>query len=182
VNFDRRVVYISGEVDSTLAHKTIMALEALDQVDGEIRIVLNSDGGNEQDGYAIYDAITMCRNRVDIDGYGNVMSIAAAIFQAGDERRLAPNASFMIHHGTTPAEEEMKQDAVIDLARQLEKDNQRYYDALSFGSSQPQEIIQDWCREEKYFTAEEAVQVGFADSIIEPLKTKVPKRKRRRRK
>lgn len=182
VNFDRRTIYIMGEADPELAHRVIIALEALDKEPGEIRVFLNSEGGNEEDGYAIYDALTMCVNPVRIEGYGNVCSIAAAIFQAGDVRLLSPNATFMIHNGTVGGEETMQQNQVIDLADQLRKNNQKYYDILSAASQQPQDVIETWCREEKYFTAEEAVQAGFADQVIVPLKTKGPIKKKRKRK
>jgi len=183
VSFERRTVYISSEINAAVAGRVIPALEALDATDGEIRVVINSEGGSEPDGYAIYDAITMCRNRVVMEGLGSVWSIAAAIFQAGDLRRIAPNTSFMIHNGTTPAEEEMKQDAVVALAEQLKKDGQRYYDILSAASQQPLDTIESWCGDETYFNAEEAIQAGFADTLMEPLKIKnKPTRNKKRKK
>src|SRR5688572_7633766 len=86
VSFERRTIYIMGEVDPELARKVIIALEALDREPGEIRVFMNCEGGNEEDGYAIYDALNMCQNPVRMEGYGNICSIAAAIFQAGDVR------------------------------------------------------------------------------------------------
>jgi ATP-dependent Clp protease protease subunit len=181
-----RTLYISGEVDSEIAHNFIVALESMDRVDGDIRIVLNSNGGDEQDGYAMHDAITMCRNKVTIDGYGSVMSIAAAIFQAGDVRRMAPNADFMVHHGSIEAPDvkedgTVEQDQVVAMANNITRNTQRYYAILSSGSQQPEDIIAIWCKDETTFNAQEAVDAGFADSIIEPLKTKIPKKKKRSR-
>jgi ATP-dependent Clp endopeptidase proteolytic subunit ClpP len=169
VSVDTRTVYITGEVDEKLAHKTIVALEHLDRSDGDIRIVLNSEGGSEQCGYAIYDAITMCKNKVVIDGYGSVMSIAAAIFQAGDVRRLAKNSLFMVHHGSVSGEDTMAQDHLVDLAEQIQKNNERYYSVLMEKSGQSKEIIQEWCKQERFFSAEEAVDVGFADAVFRPV-------------
>ena len=151
VDYDRRTVFIFGEINQDSSYKAIVALQALDRDDGEIRIILNSDGGGEADGYAIYDTILLCRNHISIDGYGSVMSIAAAILQAGDERRVSPNASFMIHNGSAPGEETMQQNAIMDLAKQLEKDNQRYYQILATGSGQSQKSIEAWCRHETEF-------------------------------
>lgn len=182
VNLERRVLYLGADVDAQSAIKFIAAIELLDSTPGDIRIVMTCEGGEVPHGYAMYNAITMCRNKVIMEGYGAVWSIAAAIFQAGDLRRLAPNATYMIHNGTAPTEEEMKQDSIFDLAEQLKKENQIYYDILSHASQQPQDIIEAWCRDEKYFSAEEAVQAGFADEIIEPLKLKGPPIKKKRRK
>lgn len=179
VDLARRVIYLCGEVEPKMAVRAIAALERLDAQEGDIHIVINSEGGTEQDGYAMFDAITMCRNKVVATGYGGVMSIMAAVFQAADERRLAPNASFMVHNGTIPGEDKMQQNAVLDLAEQIRKDNQRYYAILAKRSGQPLEAVEALCREETYFTAEEAVQEGFADCVLKPTKSAWNKPKKR---
>jgi ATP-dependent protease ClpP protease subunit len=177
VSFEKRTIYITGDIDAKTFHRVAIALEALEKEPGRIRILLNSEGGSESDGYAIYDKISMCKNEVLIEGYGNVHSIAAIIFQAGDTRIIAPNATFLIHNGMVPCDEEMQQTAIIDLAQQLVIDNQRYYDILSGASEQPEDVIENWCREDKSFTAVEAVEAGFADAVLKPLKTINKKRR-----
>ena len=178
-----RTLYITGGVDSDLAHAVIVALEQLDRTDGDIRIVLNSDGGSERDGYAIYDALMMCRNRVIIDGYGSVQSIAAAIFQAADVRRLSPNAIFMIHNGNyNDLEPTMPQDQIKALAEEIAKESQRYYDILKYRSQQDEEVIKAWCKDETTFNAQEAKDACFCDEIIKPIKAWAPMPPKRRRK
>ncbi len=176
-----RTLYISGDIDAAMAHRVVVLLSILDSTPGPIRIILNSQGGVEEDGYAIYDAITMCKNEVTIDGYGAVQSIAAAIFQAGDVRRLAPHASFMIHDGTAPSEEGMKQVDVIDLGEHLKRHNSRYHEILVNGSRQELEVIVEWCKHDTYFLAQEALEYGFADEIIPPLKTRKPPRRKKKK-
>lgn len=178
-----RTLYVTGTVDGELAHATIVALEQLDRTDGDIRVVLNSDGGGELDGFAIYDAITMCRNKVIIDGYGAVMSIAAAIFMAGDLRRLAPNCDFMIHNGfMDELDPTMSQDEIKAMAEGITRRTQRYYDILTQGSQQGAEVVEAWCKDETTFSAQEALEAGFCDEIITPLKSRIPKRKKRSKK
>lgn len=177
----RRTIYLVGEVDEALSARILPALELLDSTEGDIRIVINSEGGNEADGYAIYDAITMCKNVVVIDVYGQCLSIAAAIFQAGDVRRMAPNSSFMIHNGSIGVDPEMKQDEVKVLAEQIKRDTQKYYDILSAATQHPQEVIENWCNDETYFTAKEAKDAGFCDEIMKPLKSKNRPRRRRKK-
>lgn len=176
-----RTIYVFGEICSAMSNAVISSLDEFEQSDGDIRIVLDSEGGTEQDGYAIYDAIRGCRNKVVVDGYGSVMSIAAIIFQAGDERRLSKHAQFMIHNGTT-AElgETPTQDLITTVAERIRRDNQRYYRILSEASGQSRDTIEEWCAMESYFFAAEAVAAGFADSVIEPVKRFKPKKKRKR--
>lgn len=177
LNVTTRTVYLVGEVDEKMVARVIPALEYLDQTDGDIRLFIASEGGVENDGYAIYDAVTCCRNRVVAEVYGQCLSIAAAIFQGADVRRMSQYADFMIHNGSIGVDPEMKQDEVVGLAHQIERDSAKYYEILAQASGHPKEIISDWCREEKYFSAKEAHEAGFCDEIIKPLK----KNKRRRR-
>lgn len=174
-----RTIHISGEIDKAMALSVLPQLEDLDATDGDIRMVINSEGGDEQSGYAIIDAIRMCRNRVIIDCFGEAMSIAAAIVQAGDWRRIAPNALFMIHLGTVDQDVE-KQTDVIDLAERTKKHNKRYYEILANNSKASLEQVIAWCEKDTYFTAEETLEWGFVDEILKPLKKNRSKRRKRK--
>jgi ATP-dependent Clp protease, protease subunit len=174
-----RTVYINGPVNDDMAIVAIQQIEDLDVTDGTIRVVLDSEGGEEQPGYHIYDVITMCRNRVEIEGYGSVMSIAAVIFQAGEVRRLSPNTLFMIHNGVI-AEKIKLQDEVLAQAELIKQHNKRYYKILADASGQTQERIQELCKAETYLLAHEALRFGFADEIIQPLKRRGPRKRSRK--
>lgn len=176
-----RTLYIFGVVDMMLATACIAQLEKLDAGEGPIRIVLNSEGGDEQSGYAIYDAIRRCRNYVVIEGYGSVMSIAAAIFQAGDVRLLSPNTLFMIHNGNMGDDvgSNPSQDSIVAWAEHIQENNKRYYQILSGGSQQDMKTIETWCFDETFFTAKEAVNAGFADGVLEPRKSYAPPKRRK---
>lgn len=166
VSWTNRTLYLVGEVDADMAMATLVALDALDATAGEIRVVLNSLGGNEPDGYAIYDALVQCRNRVVIEAYGAVMSIAAVIFQAGDWRRIAANAQFMIHNGEASLEKDPGQNEVLAIAERIKLDNERYYSILADASGNPVEVVEEWCHQETYFFATETVGACFADEVI----------------
>jgi ATP-dependent Clp protease protease subunit len=177
VAVDGRTIYMMGEITEKMAFYVLRAIEQLDKSEGVIRIVLNSEGGAEVDGYVIYDAITMCKNPVHIDGYGDVCSIAVAIFQACDYRRLSPHAQMMIHNGTIyTGEDGIPHEKVLDMASQMQRDNQKYYNIISKASGQEYEVVEEWCRVETFFTPQECVSYGLADEIIKPLKVKGKKK------
>lgn len=174
-----RTLYLIGEIDDAVAYKAIVGLRKLDKTDGDIHIVLNSGGGGEYPGFAIYDAICLCRNKVVIDGVGFVGSIAAAVFMAGDVRRMTVNAEFMIHNGSIATNQEnIEQDAVLDLAEHIEKINKKYHSILAAASKMSMADVKKACEEETFYSAEEAVQKGFADEIIQPKKRRNTKRSR----
>jgi len=99
----RTIDIMHEEVTAELAAKVIKALHVLDhssQAEGKpITILLNSLGGDQGSGMAIYDAITECKNHVTIKAYGAVMSIAAWILQAADHRVMSKNSRMMLHTG-----------------------------------------------------------------------------------
>lgn len=169
VDVEARRIYLVDDIESESAGRFIIGLHHLDSSDGDITVIINSGGGVETDGYAIYDAIRLCRNKIVMVGYGTVSSIAAAIFQAGDVRLMTPSSEFMIHHGDIGAEERMKQDEVANLVERVERGKGKYFRVLTERSGQPPETIDDWCREERCFSPEEAIEVGFADAILRPV-------------
>ena len=140
-------------------------------------IVLCSPGGYEYAGYSIYDAIMTYPGSVTITCYGSCMSIGVPILQAGTNRILMPNTDVMVHNGSLEASGTIEQNQVIDLAEQIKKNNERYYDIICARSGQSRETVQLWCQKDTFFTAYEAVELGLADVVIPYIK-KFPTPKR----
>jgi ATP-dependent protease ClpP protease subunit len=133
---------------------------------GPIRIVLSSSGGSEPDGFALYDALNLSRSKVTIDCFGEVQSIAALVLQAADERRMSPECRLMMHNGTLEFGGAVHQGTMVAVARESDIRTKRYQQILAENSKASFEEVAAFCNEEKYFSAEEAVALGFADSII----------------
>lgn len=181
VDENKRRIYLIGEIDDSATNEFISALHVLQEAEGDISIIIDSEGGNEIQGYAIYDVIMMCPNMVYIEVYGQASSICSAIVQAADVRRMAPNAILMMHNGTIPMGEEVKQTMVIDTAAQIKRDSAKYYAILASRSRLTQSEISDLCKMDSYFSAEEALEAGLCDEILVPIKkhTKPKKRKKK---
>lgn len=181
VDAKARKLYVVGAVDDAMSKRFIIGLNQLDQSDGPITVVINSEGGEEYAGYAMYDAVTMAKNTVIMEGFGQVSSIAAAIFQAGDIRRLSPNANFMIHSGSLSPGDDVPQHVIIEMGEQVRKDNARYYDILAHSSNISIEEIEEACKSDTWYDAEEALDAGFCDEIMTPVKIKTKKKKRKKK-
>lgn len=179
-----RTIYVSGDVDTQMAHDFLVALDKLDASEGAITVKINSDGGEESAGYAIYDALMMTKNQVIMEGYGCIASIAAAIFQAGDWRCLSPHSKFMIHNGHFDSISPIEQLQVVSLARQIEKDCEKYYQILANRSANAVEAVKEMCDAETWFDAQDAVEAGFADELLVSRKAfaVVPGKKKRKKK
>ena len=132
----------------------------------EIRVEINSPGGNVFDGIAIYNALRMHPAKVTTRVDGIAASIASVIAQAGDHRVMVDSSQMMIHNawgmvvGNKADHEEMaalleQQDAVIAGIYATASDND------------PDHFL-GLMNAETWMTAEQAVEHGLADEIYKP--------------
>ncbi len=97
-----RIILLNGEVKETIIEKIAIPLMRMskDRPRTPITILINSEGGNVDDGQAVVDIIQQIKTPVITVGLGKVMSIAFDIFLAGDLRVSAENTLFLCHSGT----------------------------------------------------------------------------------
>lgn len=161
-----RSLYLFKSVDEDLSDSFIRELHSMDAKPGPITVFINSSGGLESDGYAIYDALRLARNRVVAIGLGCVASISAVIMQACDRRLLSPECTLTIHDGTAATTDEMDSHAAIRIGKESALSNLRYATILSTRSGQKLKAVQGLCREDTTLTAAQAVRMGFADAVL----------------
>jgi len=95
-----RTVLISGAVDDKLAEKTIAQLLILDAENHDpIRVMISSQGGHVDSGFAIHDMLRFIDSPIIAIGAGWVASIAVPIlFGAPKEQRFSlPHTRFLLH-------------------------------------------------------------------------------------
>ena len=141
-------------------------LKALGDVT-DLTLRLNSPGGSVFDGIAIYNALKRHPAKVTITVDGLAASIASVILCAGDEVIMPKNAMIMIHD---PSAMVMGNAADMrSMADALDKMRDGLVSAYQDKTGHtPDEIIQ-WMAEETWFDAEEALEIGFADQLEEPV-------------
>lgn len=128
-----------------------------------IHVRINSPGGNVFDGVAIANALKHHEARVITHIDALAASIASIIAIAGDEIRMSPNAFLMIHNPWTFCMGEaaqLRKDADV-LDKIGESLAAAYRDRTGAADSQ----IKNWMDDETWFSAEEAAEHGFVDSI-----------------
>lgn len=169
VDWKTRTLYIIGTIDDEKSFKLIPIIRLLDETKGTIKVFISSHGGDEAAGFAIFDSLRLTRNQVKVYGFGGVYSIAAMIFQAGNERYLAPNAQLMMHNGTVGVSSDgsMDSDKVEQLGREAAQNNARYHFAITDRCGISLQDVREWCKNERYFLPQEAVDADLADGILE---------------
>ncbi|WP_426994460.1 head maturation protease, ClpP-related [Methylomonas sp. CM2] len=128
-----------------------------------IHLRINSPGGDVFAARAMEQAIREHKSQIiaHIDGYA--ASAASYLALAADTVEMAPGGFYMIHKAWTVAFGNSKD--LTDTAKLLDKIDESLVTTYATETGQDPEQIRQWMADETWFTAEEAVQYGFADSI-----------------
>jgi ATP-dependent Clp protease, protease subunit len=129
---------------------------------------LNSPGGSVFDAVAIYNALQRHSGTVTVWIDGIAASAASYIAMAGDEIVMPENAFLMIHD---PAG--MVMGTAIDMramAEALDKIKGSLLQGYAAKSGRPQEEIAPLMAAETWLDAKDALDLGFADRIAEPVR------------
>lgn len=97
---DRGIIIINNFISKetlSRAYRRMLVLHMDEEFTDDIQIILNSPGGYCDAGWAFIDLMSFVKNNVRTIAMGEICSMAASIFIAGDERILSPNCSTMIH-------------------------------------------------------------------------------------
>lgn len=162
-----RIIFISGEINDTLANSVIAELLYLDSLNHEdISIYINSPGGVITSGMAIYDTMNFVKSDVSTICIGMAASMAAFLLSSGSKgkRYILPNADVMIHQPLGGAEGQatdikIASDRIINLRERLNR-------ILSKNTGKSLSKIEKDTERDNYLSAEEAVKYGLVDKII----------------
>lgn len=159
--------------DAMMAANVIKGLHILESVapagDKPITIIMNNPGGEEDDGFAIYDAIKMCSNHVTMIIMGKAMSMGGIILQAADKRIMAPNARFMMHYGSMSISANA-QDVYkwVDDNKRLDKIMEDIF-LEKMKQKKPRmtrQQLKEMLKADFIVNAKEAVKLGLADEVL----------------
>jgi len=130
-----------------------------------IKLHINSPGGDVFDGRAIHTAVKQHPAQVTAQIDGLAASAATYIALAADTVTMAEGAFFMIHNAWTLALGD-KND-MLDMADLLEKIDQTIQRDYQNKTGKDADEIKGFMDDESWFTADEALDHGFIDEIIE---------------
>lgn len=147
--------------DSTINEKLIS--NALSEVDGDILIRLNSQGGDVFEGISICNYLKSLDNKVTVEVTALAASAASIIAMGADKVIMDEGSSMMIHEASTLAwgnKQDIKK--VLGALETIDESLVAIYQAKTGLSD---ETLNDLITNETWFTAEEALSQGFADEI-----------------
>jgi ATP-dependent Clp protease protease subunit len=164
-----RIVFIGEPVDDTLANLVVAQLLHLESDDPEkdIALYVNSPGGSVYAGLAIYDTMQYVTPDVQTIGYGTAMSMGALLLAGGapGKRLVLPNARMLIHQ---PSGGFQGQSSDIEIhAREVLELRARLDEIYAKHTGQSRDQVHEDMERDRYLTAQEAVDYGLADRIVE---------------
>lgn len=135
----------------------------LSSVDTDLRVRINSYGGEVAEGLAIYSLLKSFGRKVTTVCDGFACSAASVIFMAGEKRVMTNSSLLMIHNAWTYASGDAN--ALRKQADDLEKITKPSLDIYKSVSNLSEEEIKKMMDDETWITKEEALAYGFATEI-----------------
>lgn len=146
-------------------------IQAVKDIDAEvIHLRVNSPGGSVFAARAMEQALREHKAKIVAHVDGVAASAASFLVMAADEIVMAPGAMMMIHKAWTIAMGNA--DDLLNTADLLEKIDGTLAQTYAARSGQDVEKISEMMAAETWFTAQEAVDAGFADTVAEDMKAR----------
>ncbi len=162
-----RSVLISGPIDKELADKVIKQLLMLDQESQEeIKVYIDSPGGDSDAGFAIFDMIRFLDSPVRTISIGLTASAGSLILLAAEKgmRCALPNARILIHQPSSGFTGSAADVAI--QAREILKLRERLNQLIAEETGQSYEKVAEDTDRDFWMSAEEAKEYGLVDKII----------------
>ena len=171
--FEERIIYLGTPISDDVANAVIAQLMCLETMnpDTDISIYINSPGGSFTALTAIYDTMRFIKPDVQTVCLGQAASAAAILLGAGakGKRMALPNSRILIHQPYTEgtfgqtSDIEIQANEILRMRELLEK-------MIADSSGKDIDQVSRDIERDKILTAEQAVEYGLIDAVIESRK------------
>ena len=164
-----RIIFLGEEVNDVTASLVVAQLLFLESEDPskDISLYINSPGGVITSGMAIYDTMQYIRCDVSTICIGMAASMGAFLLAGGakGKRYALPHAQIMIHQPSGGAQGQATEISIA--AEQILKTRKLMNEMLAANTGKPYEQLCIDTERDNYMTAQEALDYGLIDKIIE---------------
>ena len=164
-----RIIMLSGPIEDEMANSIVAQLLFLDAQDStkDIYLYINSPGGVVTSGMEIYDTMNFIKADVQTIVIGMAASMASVLVSSGakGKRFGLPHSQVLIHQPSGGAQGQ--QTEIEIAATEILKTRKMLNGILAKNSGQPIEKIQADTERDHYLTAQEAVDYGLLDGVME---------------
>ncbi|MBO4559109.1 MAG: ATP-dependent Clp endopeptidase proteolytic subunit ClpP [Lachnospiraceae bacterium] len=164
-----RIVFLSEEVNDVTASLIVAQMLFLESEDPnkDINFYINSPGGSVTAGMAIYDTMQYIKCDVSTICIGMAASMGAFLLAGGakGKRMALPNAEIMIHQPSGGARGQATEIQIV--AENILKTKKKLNEMLAANTGKPIEVIEKDTDRDNYMSAQEALEYGLIDRVIE---------------
>ena len=171
--FEERIIFLGTPISDDVANAVMAQLMCLESMnpDQDIQIYINSPGGSFTALTAIYDTMRYIKPDVQTVCLGQAASAAAVLLAAGTKgKRLAlPNSRILIHQPATEGTYGQASDLEIQ-ANEILRLRSLLEEMLAEQTGKTVEEISHDIERDKILTAQQAVDYGLVDNVLESLR------------
>lgn len=169
--FQERIVCLNGAVDESVSASIVAQLLFLeaDAPEKPINLYINTPGGSVTAGLAIYDTMTYISSPVTTTCVGQAASMGSLLLCGGapGKRFCLPHSSVMVHQPSGGYYGQASDIAIHakEILRIREQLNQIYQRHLT--KPHTLDEIERLMERDKFMGAEEALEIGIIDEILD---------------
>ena len=164
-----RIIFLSDEVNDVTSSLVVAQLLFLESEDPgkDISFYINSPGGSVSAGLAIYDTMQYIKCDVSTICIGLAASMGAFLLAGGTtgKRMALPNSEIMIHQPSGGARGQATEIQIV--AENILKTKKKLNEMLAANTGKPIEVVEKDTDRDYYMSAEEALEYGIIDKVIE---------------
>jgi ATP-dependent Clp protease, protease subunit len=170
-----RIVFVGTQITDQTANLIVAQLLYLSNEDSEapIQMYINSPGGVIYAGLAIYDTMQMISNPINTVAVGVTASFGTVLLTAGTkgQRYALPHSTVHLHQPLGGAQGqatdiEIQANEILRLRAKLNS-------ILAYHTGQTVEKVKEDTERDYWLTAQEAVDYGLVDKVLEPSKDSI---------
>ncbi|MDH2904152.1 MAG: ATP-dependent Clp protease proteolytic subunit [Actinomycetota bacterium] len=165
-----RIVFLGSQVDQSAANRICAELLLLEAEDPgkDISLYINSPGGSVTDGLAIYDTMQYVNCDIRTICVGMAASMGQFLLCAGTKgkRFSLPHSRILMHQPSMGGMQGQASDIAIQ-AEQIVYMKSMLAERIAFHTGQSVERIEADSDRDRWFTAQEALEYGFIDAVID---------------
>ena len=166
---NERIIFLGTPIDDQVANLVVAQLLHLESQDPDkdISIYVNCPGGSIYSGLAIYDTMQFVKPQISTICVGVAMSMGSLLLAGGakGKRFSLPNSRLLIHQPSAGFE---GQSSDIEIhAREILNIRKRVDEIYAHHTGQTFEQVHEDMERDRFFKADEAVEYGLIDRVIE---------------
>ncbi|RGT07968.1 ATP-dependent Clp protease proteolytic subunit [Agathobacter rectalis] len=165
---NQRMLFIEGEITNDIAIEFAKKILYLNMESTKpIKVFVNSCGGETTAGLLMIDAIVGSKAEVTTICLGKAYSMAAVLFLSANRRLILTNSEIMIHEVFLNGNINANLNNIKNLTDSLMKTREKLNSIISEHTNHSIKEIETAISFDHYFSAQEALEFGIADEIIE---------------